>query len=345
MINSVKHLIDSSLSTRRYPNSQFLQSRLDNAHNLYSKDLRSHHSCVNALEFSNRESDHFASGGDDKRVLIWSIDRDLLSTRSQPHVLKNQHHSNIFTLAWDHENRRVFSGGNDHQVLVHDLEKQQLADLFPHENAVMCVSVQPDQSDVFASACKSGEVNLYDLRSSNGEPVLVASSDHGAFESCAFNPVRPNEIATAHVAKGVQIVDLKMPGRPLMRFKSGKEAYEQNVSSVRFNERGDQLLAMRSKLPPVLYSVDAEEPLCQFDHEGFLNSCTAKSCCFVGDRDQYVCSGSDDFGVYIWKCPSEKSQKWVHEAHLKLRGHRSIVNQVRYNSKFHLLISSGVEKI
>lgn len=58
-----------------------------------------------------------------------------------------------------------------------------------------------------------------------------------------------------------------------------------------------------------------------------------------------MCSGSDDFGVYIWKCPSERNQKWNREAHLNLRGHRSIVNQVRYNSKFHLLISSGVEKI
>lgn len=150
----------------------------------------------------------------------------------------------------------------------------------------MCIAVQPGQSDIFASACKNGEVNLYDLRSSTGDPVLVANCGHGAFESCAFNPMRANEIATAHVAKGLQVVDIKMPGRALLRFKNAKGTFEQNVSSVRFNERGDQLLAMRSKLPPALYSIFGDEPLCQFDHEGFLNSCTAKSCCFVGDRDQ-----------------------------------------------------------
>lgn len=37
--------------------------------------------------------------------------------------MKTQHNSNIFTLAWDNENKRIFSGANDHQVIVHDVEK------------------------------------------------------------------------------------------------------------------------------------------------------------------------------------------------------------------------------
>jgi len=35
----------------------------------------------------------------------------------------------------------------------------------------------------------------------------------------------------------------------------------------------------------------------------------------------------------------------VGHAHMVLRGHRSIVNQVRYNKSSALIISSGVEKI
>jgi len=35
----------------------------------------------------------------------------------------------------------------------------------------------------------------------------------------------------------------------------------------------------------------------------------------------------------------------VSHAHMVLRGHRSIVNQVRYNKASALIISSGVEKI
>ena len=36
---------------------------------------------------------------------------------------------------------------------------------------------------------------------------------------------------------------------------------------------------------------------------------------------------------------------WVGEAHLVLKGHRSIVNQVRFNPSNHLFLSSGVEKV
>ena len=118
------------------------------------------------------------------------------------------------------------------------------------------------------------------------------------------------------------------------------------VMSVKFNQIGTQLLALRSKWAPALYNLNEPKPIIQFDHEDYLNSCTLKSCTFAGDRDQYVCSGSDDFCVYVWKIlQNEKPTYTSNKLHLKLKGHRSIVNQVRYHSKFHLLISSGVEKI
>lgn len=46
----------------------------------------------------------------------------------------------------------------------------------------------------------------------------------------------------------------------------------------------------------------------------------------------------------MWKIPDD-GIKWVDAAHVVLRGHRSIVNQVRYNSASCILASSGVEKI
>ena len=58
-------------------------------------------------------------------------------------------------------------------------------------------------------------------------------------------------------------------------------------------------------------------------------------------------AGSDDFNVYSWRIPSEPEQvdRWVGSAHHVLRGHRSIVNQVRFNADRHLVCSSGVEKV
>jgi DDB1- and CUL4-associated factor 5 len=124
MKHTLKHLYDSQLKFKQNTHAHFYQKQFDNAFNLYSKDLKAHFSCVNAIEFSNKESEHFASGGDDRRVLVWNIDKDVLSAneekKSSPKTLKSYHQSNISTLAWDNENRRIFSGGNDSQVLVHD---------------------------------------------------------------------------------------------------------------------------------------------------------------------------------------------------------------------------------
>ena len=47
----------------------------------------------------------------------------------------------------------------------------------------------------------------------------------------------------------------------------------------------------------------------------------------------------------VYKCPIIISGLYINSAHMVLRGHRSIVNQVRFNQANHNIISSGVEKI
>lgn len=71
--------------------------------------------------------------------------------------------------------------------------------------------------------------------------------------------------------------------------------------SVRFNTEGTQLLALRRRLPPILFNTPELEPICQFYHTDYYNSCTMKSCSFAGVDDEYVVSGSDDFNVYMWR--------------------------------------------
>lgn len=143
--------------------------------------------------------------------------------------------------------------------------------------------------------------------------------------------------------------------------------------SVRFNTHGTQVLALRRRLPPVLYNTHSEDSVCQFYHADYFNSCTMKSCSFAGENDEYVISGSDDFNLYMWRVTdansklhipvayvcddyfflffrstkkiAHKKNQWIDSHHMVLYGHRSIVNQVRYNPQKCLLASSGVEKI
>ncbi|XP_069588405.1 DDB1- and CUL4-associated factor 5 [Ranitomeya imitator] len=320
--------------------------RLQACRNLYKKDLLGHFGCVNAIEFSNNGGHMLVSGGDDRRVLLWHMEKAIQS-KAKPIQLKGEHHSNIFCLAFNSCNTKVFSGGNDEQVILHDVESGETLDVFTHEEAVYGLSVSPVNDNVFASSSDDGRVLIWDIRESQqGDPFCLAHYP-SAFHSVMFNPVEPRLLATANSKEGVGLWDIRKPHTSLLRY--GGNLSLQSAMSVRFNSSGTRLLALRRRLPPVLYDIHSRLPIFQFDNQGYFNSCTMKSCCFAGDRDQYILSGSDDFNLYMWKIPSSPEAggpgRVVNGAFMVLKGHRSIVNQVRFNPDSYMICSSGVEKI
>ncbi|XP_063295239.1 DDB1- and CUL4-associated factor 5 [Pelobates fuscus] len=324
----------------------FQRRRLQACRNLYKKDLLGHFGCVNAIEFSNRGGDMLVSGGDDRRVLLWHMEQAIHS-RAKPIQMKGEHHSNIFCLAFNSTNTKIFSGGNDEQVILHDVESGVTLDVFLHEEAVYGLSVSPVNDNVFASSSDDGRVLIWDIRESQqGDPFCLAHYP-SAFHSVMFNPVEPRLLATANSKEGVGLWDIRKPHSSLLRY--GGNLSLQSAMSVRFNSNGTQLLALRRRLPPVLYDIHSRLPVFQFDNQGYFNSCTMKSCCFAGDRDQYILSGSDDFNLYMWKIPTNPgsggASRDVNGAFMVLKGHRSIVNQVRFNPDTYMICSSGVEKI
>ncbi|XP_034941352.1 DDB1- and CUL4-associated factor 5 [Chelonus insularis] len=319
---------------------RLVDARLNNSENLYRKDLISHYGCVNAIEFS-KEGHLLVSGGDDRRVLLWKVDQALQGV-GKPMAMRAQHGSNIFCLGYDSSNTKIFSAGNDDQVIVHDLRTGDPLEYFLHEKPVYGLSVHPEDDNIFSSACDDGRILIFDIRnSSNTEPLCLAQYKT-PFHSVMFNPVEPRQLATANAEEGVSTWDIRKPLEPVLRY--GLEGPTQSCMNVRFNSAGTRLLALKRRLPPVLYAVDSPKLLCHFDQPGYYNSCTMKSSCFAGDDESYVLSGSDDFSLYMWKIPNE-DVNWVESAHMILRGHRSIVNHVRYNPRHCILASSGVEKI
>ncbi|KAM3871187.1 DDB1- and CUL4-associated factor 5 [Diretmus argenteus] len=270
-----------------------------------------------------------------------------IHARSKPVKLKGEHLSNIFCLAFDSSNKKVFSGGNDEQVILHDVERGETLNVFLHIDAVYSLSVSPVNDNVFASSSDDGRVLIWDTREPpHGEPFCLASYP-SAFHSVMFNPVEPRLLATANSKEGVGLWDIRKPRSSLLRY--GGSMSLQSAMSVRFNSTGTQLLALRRRLPPVLYELHSRLPSFQFDNQGYFNSCTMKSCCFAGDKDQYILSGSDDFNLYMWKIPKDPEAggpgRVVNGAFMVLKGHRSIVNQVRFNPHNYMICSSGVEKV
>ncbi|XP_039993835.1 alpha-actinin-1 isoform X2 [Xiphias gladius] len=346
MRSSVGFLSRRELTGQPLMKEEFQRRRLAGCTSLYKKDMLGHFGCVNAIEFSNNGGEWLVSGGDDRRVLLWHMEK-AIHARSKPVKLKGEHLSNIFCLAFDSTNKKVFSGGNDEQVILHDVERRETLNVFLHIDAVYSLSVSPVNDNVFASSSDDGRVLIWDTREPpHGEPFCLASYP-SAFHSVMFNPVEPRLLATANSKEGVGLWDIRKPRSSLLRY--GGSMSLQSAMSVRFNSTGTQLLALRRRLPPVLYELHSRLPSFQFDNQGYFNSCTMKSCCFAGDRDQYILSGSDDFNLYMWKIPKDPEAggpgRVVNGAFMVLKGHRSIVNQVRFNPHTYMICSSGVEKV
>uniref|UniRef100_A0A2A4JCA2 Uncharacterized protein n=1 Tax=Heliothis virescens TaxID=7102 RepID=A0A2A4JCA2_HELVI len=328
--------------------SQFFNKRLNAAKNLYRRELVCHFGCVNAIEFSSNGellvSDLMLSGGDDRRVMLWQFGQAILD-RGKPIAMKGLHQSNVFCLGITNDNQKIYSGGNDDIVIVHDLESKCPLEVLQHQRAVCSLSIDPFNERVVTTAGNDGRLLLFDTRQSVHESLVISRS-RKAFHGVMFHPSQSGMLTSANSRDGVALWDLRSPKHPILRY-AGANGTCQNCMSVRFNSAGTHILALRRRQAPVLYAVHSPEPVAEFYHQDYYNSCTMKSCTFAGEGDQFVLSGSDDFNLYMWKIPEDGAgfHVPVEPPHIVLYGHRSIVNQVRYNPHYCLIASSGVEKI
>ena len=330
------------------------------------KSLIGHLGCVNALAFGPSGSGTLISGGDDRRVLVWKSPQFEDNDRTRPFPLPGEHDSNIFCVDFNGKNEtKIFSGGNDERVLVHDTSAGgRTQDIFLHEAAVYGIDGHPTNGDIFVTACADGRVQMFDLRQNPNElvdPVLVAvaSRPFRPFLGVQFNPCEPRLLITANQKEGACLWDLRQPRKTVLEYGSVElgphngprwhgDAAERCMS-VRFNSTGTRIAALGRRMPPVVYELSSPKPFAEFDSPGYYNSCTMKSICFGGLDDNFILSGSDDFNLYAWRIPDESPEPseetiLVNRASVVLRGHRSIVNQVRYNHPDGTIASSGIEK-
>ncbi|CAO1443202.1 unnamed protein product [Diamesa serratosioi] len=361
-INLINHLLNRNSGLLKSDfRSKLFKDRLSIVKNLYKKDLICHYGCVNAIEFSH-DGNWLISGGDDRRVLLWNVEKSL-NDQQEPRSMTKQHSSNIFCLCFNSHQSRIFSGSNDDMVYVHDVHSGDPIDIFYHSKPVYGISVDPSNESIFSTAGEDGRVLLFDMRVSNSEMKCLVRY-RSAFHSVMFHPLDDNFMITANAKEGASLWDNRSHKMPYLRY--GGDDAAQSCMSVRFNNLGTQVVALRRRLPPILYSTIHEDPICQFYHSDYYNSCTMKSCTFAGESDEFVMSGSDDFNLYVWRVADvdcklivsiefhsknhssftvELRHQWVDENQMVLYGHRSIVNQVRYNPQRCLIASSGVEKV
>ena len=81
------------------------------------QELTGHTEYIRAIEFSD-DGTHLVSGGRDNTVRLWSHDEGRDEWNSIE--METKHEDNVTCLAISPDNRRIFSGGLDKKVLIHD---------------------------------------------------------------------------------------------------------------------------------------------------------------------------------------------------------------------------------
>ena len=85
-------------------------------------DLVGHINTVSAMEFSE-DGSLLVSGGVDKSVRLWSIGIQTLDDDQPSKKMEKNHSAVVLCLAVSSDNRRIFSGGMDSFVFIHDTQK------------------------------------------------------------------------------------------------------------------------------------------------------------------------------------------------------------------------------
>ncbi|VDK76550.1 unnamed protein product [Onchocerca ochengi] len=312
---------------------------------IYQKDVKGHFGCVNAIEASADEN-FLASGGDDRRVLMWKLNDVQVMERPKPvAIMKQMHYSNIFSVGFSNKCERLYSAGNDSFLYVHDIATTSVLLRFKADEPIYNVAINPKDDSVIMSASEDGKVRLYDLR--EGEETLAVESS-GTMYCAQFNPRQVHIISVCNGRDGLSLHDIRKLDSPCFQFDQLTRArVNLNISSVMYgqwSDDGEAIFATRSRTSPILYDLNGGGSV-EFNDQNYLNSCTVKSCSFI-NRD-LVMTGSDDWNIYIWKVPEDRETvgQSVEKAYRVLEGHRSIVNHARYSPSNRLLFSSGVEKI
>jgi hypothetical protein len=297
--------------------------------------------------------------------------------------MKTSHMSNIFCLAPDQSGQYVFSSGNDQRLLMHCVETGKRVQTASTFTPIYGLAADPNSvvTPIVYLASHERRVLRFDSRTNRMHELPIKSN--GQHHSVHLHPQQTNILLLSSASQGAALFDLRHPRRCLMRFHGGFGRQRSNYST--FDRFGNRVLVLRPRLPPALFDTFDGRLIAQLDSPGYFNSSTIKSACFAGADDELVATGSDDYGLYLWQVPdadsahdtasshpvvplfvrkretdaeiyenvhsgyectySKPTNLYVPKADRVMRGHRSIVNQVRYNHSYAMLASCGVEKI
>mmetsp|Transcript_21605 Transcript_21605/g.37201 ORF Transcript_21605/g.37201 Transcript_21605/m.37201 type:complete len:564 (+) Transcript_21605:85-1776(+) len=321
-------------------------------------ELRGHANIVFCALFDSDNS-HVVSSGNDEFIVRFDLEKRVATERAE------FHQGAVHTVSLCPDNNMVgLSASEDGCIALFDFRTQGYLQGIQRPFSVIApyLSVQfhPWNANQYVEGDAQGTVSLWDLRTSI-IPCTQISTSARVFRMLARSASSSSAAGSAESHGCVPLRSYYHRAYSPQRYGSRKSSQSSTeVMSVSFNKKGDRILCLRKKHVPVLFHVDNSSPLAVFDSPSYRTSTTVKSAAFGGANDEFVLSGSDNFGVYVWARedkehgltspdildqPSGFGVPFVcHETHVA-HGHHSIVNNVRAHPSLPIIASAGVEKL
>ncbi|KIM22012.1 hypothetical protein M408DRAFT_79690 [Serendipita vermifera MAFF 305830] len=306
--------------------------------------LRSHTSCVNAVNFSQKGGRWLASGGDDLRVLLWDMYETEIKTPIHTFTGPRR---NIFELAFTANNEYLLCGGADTAIQRYDLTRlghsfnpDPVETFRKHKDSIRGITPHITKDALYMTASEEGKLFYHDARSPRPSGHLVSQ---GGWVGIQFHPRLEHLFigATDQRRGRVSLFDMRKcfgqsidaESKELMRYATQPIADRPLYTSlcdIAFDRSGEIFATTNQHHYPTIYALSDPYPiaLCTAERlpsgeptpptqRSYSNTCTTKHLSFggppsdltssngtVNDADQYLATGSDDFRGYVWKIPS-----------------------------------------
>ncbi|CAO4379068.1 unnamed protein product [Caenorhabditis nigoni] len=359
-------ILEREYSNKR--NSYFKTLNADFQNDFFcQKDIREHTGCINAVQFSNTEK-LLATGGDDLHARIWNVDELMLRKNPRPiSISEKGHESNIFSLEFDLDSRFIYSGERGGLLFKHDINtKQHIYTARENEDHGDVYSIHHHPFDIHQLVvAQANSISFLDDRDYEN-PIQFVNDDaeSGDFYTAEFHPESPVLVLINSEDGGPKVFDRRNPARALYESNKFTGFFRNNgIADVGFmgakwSPSGKQYMALRKKQCPIYFDIVSQRCFTLASGSSplvYRNAKTIKSMTFIDDYT--VATGSDLWGIHVWKAPRADDDKGfvlkeregggqyltVEKEVKVLRGHRSIPNQIRFSSQNQLLVSSGVE--
>eukprot|EP00906_Rhabdomonas_costata_P032465 RCo045735 len=301
----------------------------------YRYPLVGHTSCVNTIALSRGENRLLVSGSDDTTLLLWDTFRPIPQQR--PLRQFRGHTGIVLCAVWGASNQHLLSCGTDETILRFDVNSSSntfVNQFTDHSDVVQKVAFQPFSSEVFVSASADSTVKLFDCRagtSAQGEIIGLCP-----FSCVAFVPTMDYTFLSCDQASGLLMWDLRRAFVPLRRgvppsllsaqrtrqlaVKAYHPKYRHRsgfvmsaeISGIEFSRDGSTFVCSVRKCPPLVFRTAEEMPWIEAHSATYDNKVTVKMASFLGDRDEFIGCGSDDWGVYVWALEDlqPRSEAW-----------------------------------